>query len=124
MKPFGYWLFNSASSAEYNIYLGGLRLPCLEATFSEEFSSRYGLSRATNETVLRSMLQSHRHVHFVSGTLQGLEVDPGKVQSIQSVRYRPYDKNGSILQAAHLLLGQRLHLGTSLTNSQLTLIHV
>lgn len=78
----------------------------------------------TNETVLWSMLHSFRHVRFVSGTVQGLGADPGEPQSIESVRYRPSDKDGSTLQAGNLFLSQRCYLGASLINSRLTPIHI
>jgi hypothetical protein len=96
----------SESSADYNVHLGGIRLPVPVASFPDEGRSRYGLSRAANETVIRRMLKSYQNIRFVSGTVQGFEVDPANPKSISAVRYRPRNEESTVVQEADLVLGE------------------
>jgi hypothetical protein len=69
------------------------------------------MTRLAFEPFLRSLVREHcPNVHFVSGTVIGINLDPLNASVVESVSYRSGGVSGTIeVQPAQLAIGQSLY---------------
>jgi hypothetical protein len=94
-------------SADYNLHVGGIRVPGPIADYPPGMRTRYGMSRPANEALVRKLvLRTCQNIRFVSGTVHGLEIDAVDKQALRGVRYRPGDDaKTSVTEEADLVIG-------------------
>jgi hypothetical protein len=81
-------------AADYNVHIGGVRVPNYTEIQPKAARRTAGLSRPAWETILRKLVASDakaKGIEFIDGTVTGLDVDPANPKRLTGVRYRPTD---------------------------------